>query len=181
MVFNGAYVTNSICGPSRATILTGKYSHKNGFKDNETSRFDHSQDLFVKQLRKVGYKTAWIGKQHLGNEPQGFDFYSILPGQGHYFNPDFITLGKGRENIKGYVSDVVTDKSLDWLSSLDSEEPFCLVIGHKATHRTWMPDPEDFGLYDTVEFPIPETFFDDYNTREAASKQEMSIDKDMIL
>src|SRR5699024_12144229 len=113
MVFNGAYVTNSICGPSRATILTGKYSHKNGFKDNETSRFDHSQDLFVKQLRKVGYKTAWIGKQHLGNEPQGFDFYSILPGQGHYFNPDFITLGKGRENIKGYVSDVVTDKSLD--------------------------------------------------------------------
>lgn len=181
MVFNSAYVTNSICGPSRATILTGKYSHKNGFKDNETSRFDHSQDLFVKQLREVGYKTAWIGKQHLGNEPQGFDFYSILPGQGHYFNPDFITLGKGRENIKGYVSDVVTDKSLDWLSSIDSQEPFCLVIGHKATHRTWMPAPEDFGLYDTVEFPIPETFFDDYNTREAASKQEMSIDKDMIL
>ena len=89
-VFNKAFVTNSICGPSRATLLTGKYSHKNGFKDNETSNFDHGQDLFVKRLQTSGYKTAWIGKQHLGNKPQGFDYYDILPGQGQYYNPDFI-------------------------------------------------------------------------------------------
>lgn len=178
-VFTKAYVTNSICGPSRATILTGKYSHKNGFKDNETSNFDHGQDLFVKRLQQAGYKTAWIGKQHLGNEPQGFDYSSILVGQGHYFNPDFINMDGSRERIEGYVSDIVTNKATGWLDTLDKTAPFCLIIGHKATHRTWMPDPRDFGKYDDVEIALPETFYDTYGGREAAKVQEMSIAKDM--
>ncbi|UIR55542.1 sulfatase [Sphingobacterium sp. SRCM116780] len=174
-----AYVTNSICSPSRATLLTGKYSHKNGFKDNETSNFDHSQDLFVKDLQKVGYKTAWIGKQHLGNEPQGFDYFSVLVGQGTYFNPTFINKGNQREAVEGYVSDIVTDKATRWLDSLDKNNPFCLIIGHKATHRTWMPDPQDFGKNDHKKFQLPANFYDHYEDRLSAAGQEMSIDKDM--
>ncbi|WP_132777781.1 sulfatase family protein [Sphingobacterium alimentarium] len=177
-VFHNAYVNNSICGPSRATLLSGKYSHKNGFKDNETSSFDFSQNLFVKDLQNVGYKTAWIGKIHLGHELQGFNYYDILPGQGHYFNPDFISK-EGRKRVEGYVSDIVTDKALSWLDSIDTNNPFCLVVGHKATHRTWMPDPKDFGAYDREHFPLPETFYDDYTSRKAAAAQQMSIDKDM--
>ena len=177
-VFHNAYVNNSICGPSRATLLTGKYSHKNGFKDNETSSFDFSQNLFVKDLQKVGYNTAWIGKIHLGHELQGFNYYDILPGQGHYFNPDFISK-EGRKRVEGYVSDIVTDKALRWLDSIDTNNPFCLIVGHKATHRTWMPDPKDFGQYDRDTISLPATFYDDYATRKAAAGQEMSIDKDM--
>lgn len=180
-IFNNAFVTNSICGPSRATILTGKYSHKNGFKDNATSTFDHGQDLFVKRLQDSGYKTAWIGKQHLGNKPQGFDYYDILPGQGHYYNPDFIKMDGTRENIEGYVTNIVTDKAEAWLDTQSSDDPFCLIIGHKATHRTWLPDTSDFGIYDDITFPLPENFFDDYEGREAAKVQEMSIYEDMIM
>lgn len=176
--FHRAFVNNSICGPSRATLLTGKYSHKNGFKDNETSHFDFSQNLFVKDLQKAGYQTAWIGKIHLGHELQGFDYYDVLQGQGHYFNSDFISRD-GKVRVDGYVSDVVTDKALTWLDTLGTEEPFCLIIGHKATHRTWMPDPRDFGSYDRDVLPLPETFYDGYEGREAAAAQEMSIDKDM--
>ncbi|MNG61590.1 Arylsulfatase [compost metagenome] len=177
-IFNHAYVNNSICGPARATLLTGKYSHKNGFKDNETSEFDFNQDLFVKQLQQVGYQTAWVGKIHLGEKLQGFNYYDILVGQGTYFNPDFISK-QGRKRAEGYVSDIVTEKSINWLDTLDSNKPFCLVIGHKATHRTWMPDPKDFGTYDTVNFTLPATFYDNYQSRQAAALQEMSIDKDM--
>lgn len=178
-VFNRAYVTNSICGPSRAVLLTGKYSHKNGFKDNETSNFDHGQESFIKQLGQHGYKTAWMGKIHLGHDLQGFTDYDILVEQGHYFNPDFIN-PEGRTRSEGYVSDVVTDKALAWMEK-HREEPFCVVIGHKATHRTWMPDPSDFGKNDKKEFPLPATFYDDYEGRVAAAQQEMSIDKDMIM
>src|SRR5690606_6695267 len=138
--FHRAFVNNSICGPSRATLLTGKYSHKNGFKDNETSNFDFSQNLFVKGLQQVGYKTAWIGKIHLGHQLQGFNYYDVLIGQGHYFNTDFIS-NTGITRVEGYVSDIITDKALGWLDSIGTEDPFCLIIGHKATHRTWMPDP----------------------------------------
>lgn len=178
-LFTGAYVTNSICGPSRATLLTGKYSHKNGFKDNETSTFNHEQDLFVKRLQDVGYQTAWIGKQHLGDNPQGFDHYSILPGQGSYYNPDFINTGGEREHIEGYVTDIITDKAETWLDKRDRERPFCLIIGHKATHRTWLPDTSDFGRYDHRDFPLPMTFYDDYTGRLAAAAQEMTVAKDM--
>jgi arylsulfatase A-like enzyme len=176
-IFNRAYVVNSICGPSRAALLTGKYSHKNGFRDNETSNFDHGQDSFIKQLTKNGYKTAWIGKIHLGHKLEGFTDFDILVDQGHYFNPDFIN-PKGTARTHGYVSDIVTDKALTWLDT-HQDEPFCIVIGHKATHRTWMPDPRDFGKNDDKEFVLPPTFYDDYEGRPAAAQQEMSIDKDM--
>ncbi|MFD1770333.1 sulfatase family protein [Sphingobacterium suaedae] len=178
IVFNRAYVNNSICGPARATLLTGKYSHKNGFKDNETSNFDFSQNSFVKELQRVGYRTAWIGKIHLGHALQGFDYYDILPGQGHYFNPDFIS-SSGRSRAEGYVSDIVTDKAISWLDSAAGERPFCLVIGHKATHRTWMPDLQDLGKHDQDQLERPATFADEYAGREAARVQEMSIEKDL--
>lgn len=181
ILFNKAFVTNSICGPSRATLLTGKYSHKHGYKDNGTSDFDHGQDLFVKRLQASGYRTAWIGKLHLGNKPEGFDYFDILPGQGHYYNPDFIKSDGSRENIEGYVTDIITDKAEAWLDKLDGGQPFCLILGHKATHRTWLPDTTDLGKFDDREFALPPTFYDEYVGREAAQEQKMSIDKDMLM
>ena len=180
-VFDKAYVTNSICGPSRAVILTGKYSHKNGFKDNETSDFDTSQDLFVKQLQSDGYETAWIGKYHLGYNPEGFDFWQILPGQGSYFNPDFVMMDGSTQRYDGYVSDVVEDVAEEWLDQRNDKRPFCLIIGHKATHRTWMPDTVDLGMFDDVEFPLPNNFYDRYENREAAKVQDMSIAETMLM
>ncbi|HLT07658.1 MAG TPA: sulfatase [Cyclobacteriaceae bacterium] len=181
VLFNQAYVTNSICGPSRAVILTGKHSHKNGFKDNETSDFDASQDLFVKRLQQDGYQTAWIGKYHLGDKPEGFDYWEILPGQGSYFNPDFITMDGSTKRYEGYVSDIVEDVAERWLDQRDRNKPFCLIIGHKAIHRTWMPDLNDLGMFDDVVFPIPSTFYDDYKSRKAAAIQDMSIAETMQL
>ena len=180
-VFDKAYVTNSICGPSRAVILTGKYSHKNGFKDNETSDFDTSQDLFVKQLQSDGYETAWIGKYHLGYNPEGFDFWQILPGQGSYFNPDFVMMDGSTQRYDGYVSDVVEDVAEEWLDQRNDKRPFCLIIGHKATHRTWMPDAVDLGMFDDMEFPLPNNFYDRYENREAAKVQDMSIAETMLM
>src|SRR5690606_4854479 len=181
VTFNRAFVTNSICGPSRATLLTGKYSNKNGYMGNDSKNFDHGQDLFVKRLQSVGYKTAWIGKQHLGNKPQGFDYFDILPGQGHYYNPDFIRDDGSIENIEGYVTNIITDKAEAWLDKQDANQPFCLIVGHKATHRTWLPDTTDFGIFDDIDFPIPANFYDNYIGREAAQQQKMSIAKDMLM
>lgn len=131
MRFDRCMVTNSICGPSRATILTGKYSHKNGFYTNENTVFDGSQQTFPKLLKKAGYQTAIIGKWHLGGTPTGFDHWEILPGQGSYYNPDFITKeGKHRET--GYVTDIVTDKAKAWLEQRDKDKPFILMVQHKA-------------------------------------------------
>ncbi|MCK0203619.1 sulfatase-like hydrolase/transferase, partial [Ornithobacterium rhinotracheale] len=135
MLFKRAYVNNSICGPSRACLLTGKTSTKNGYKDNETSSYDSSQQQFVNILQDEGYQTAWIGKYHLGHDPKGFDFYKVLVGQGHYFNPDFIT-AQGRVREQGYVANVVEDEAEKWLDNRDKDKPFCLIIGHKNTHRT---------------------------------------------
>jgi len=180
-VFQNAYVTNSICGPSRAVILTGKYSHKNGFTDNEHSRFDGSQNTFIKELSRHGYQTAWIGKWHLGTNPQGFTHWQILPGQGQYYNPDFIRMDGNRVTREGYVTNIIEDLAENWLDSRDTSKPFCLVIGHKATHRTWIPDTCDMGLYDNVNFPLPETFHDNYSTRQAAALQDMSISKTLIM
>jgi len=178
-IFNKGYVTNSICGPSRAVILTGKYSHKNGFKDNETSNFDHSQDNFAKHLQVGGYQTAWIGKLHLGSNLQGFNFFSLLPGQGSYYNPDFIGMDGKTTRKTGYVTNLITDEAENWLDHRDTSKPFCLVIGHKATHRTWMPDTADLGKYDNINFPLPANFYDNYATRKAAAGQDMSISKTM--
>ena len=181
VVFKKAYVTNSICGPSRAVLLTGKYSHKNGFKDNESSRFNGAQNTFIKELGKGGYQTAWIGKWHLETEPQGFTYWQILPGQGHYYNPDFLMMDGSRKRVEGYVSNVVEDVTENWLDKRDTSKPFCIVIGHKATHRTWIPNTADMGLYDSVTFPIPPNFYDDYTNREAARVQDMSIEKTMLM
>ncbi|MDF2193179.1 sulfatase [Paraflavitalea sp. CAU 1676] len=181
-LFNKAYVTNSICGPSRATILSGRYSHKNGFKDNVQSDFNFNQHIFVKDLQQAGYQTAWIGKMHLGDStPQGFDYYNLLPGQGHYYNPDFIGVGKVRKQYHGYVTNIITDLSEQWLNGRDKDKPFCLVIGHKATHRVWMPDLPDLGLFENKTFPLPANFYDNYATRKAAMVQDMSIDKTMLM
>ena len=180
VLFKKAYVTNSICGPSRAVILTGKYSHKNGFKDNEHSSFDGSQNTFIKELTKAGYQTAWIGKWHLETEPQGFSFWQILPGQGSYYNPDFMMMDGSREPYEGYVANVVEDAAENWLDKRDATKPFCLVIGHKNTHRTWIPDTTDLGMFDNVNFPLPENFYDTYANREAARVQDMTIAKTML-
>lgn len=179
-LFKKAYVTNSICGPSRAVILTGKYSHKNGFKDNEHSRFDGSQATFIKELTKSGYQTAWIGKWHLETAPQGFTYWQILPGQGSYYNPDFILMDSSKKRIEGYATNVIEDAAEEWLNGRDSTKPFCLVIGHKATHRTWMPDTTDMGRFDSVSFPLPHNFYDDYAGRQAAAVQDMTIGKTML-
>ena len=181
VIFKKAYVTNSICGPSRATILTGKYSHKNGFKDNENSRFDSSQNTFIKELTKSGYQTAWIGKWHLESTPQGFTYWQILPGQGEYYNPDFLTMDGGKKRVEGYVSNLIEDVAEDWLNHRDTTQPFCLVIGHKATHRTWLPDTSDMGRFDNVTFPLPHNFYDNYAGREAAKVQDMTIAHTMLM
>lgn len=179
-LFTNAHVTNSICGPSRASILTGVYSHLNGFRDNVNYNFNFNQNSFAKVLQGAGYQTAWIGKMHLGdNIPQGLDYYSILPGQGQYYNPDFIQTGNIKKKYTGYVTDIITDVAEDWLDHRDASKPFCLVIGHKATHRTWMPALEDLGKYDELNFDLPADFYDDYKTRKAAAVQDMTISKTM--
>lgn len=181
VLFNKGYVTNSICGPSRAVILTGKYSHKNGFKDNENSRFNGDQDSFIKRLTAGGYQTAWIGKWHLESDPQGFSYWQVLPAQGQYYNPDFDMMDGTKKNVTGYVTNIIEDEAEKWLDTRDATKPFCLVIGHKATHRTWIPDTADFGKYDGVKFPLPKNFYDTYEGREAARIQDMSISKTMLM
>lgn len=174
-------VTNSICGPSRATLLTGKYSHKNGYTVNER-KFNINQPVFPESLQKNGYQTAWIGKMHLGSLPNGFDYMDVLPGQGHYYSPDFINGKRDTVRHEGkYVSNVITELSLKWLEKRDNSKPFFLVVGHKATHREWLPDIQDLGAYDGVTFPLPTNFYDTYEHREAAEKQDMTIEKTMRL
>ena len=174
-------VTNSICGPSRATLLTGKYSHKNGYKRNDNTRFNTNQTLFPELLQQNGYQTAWIGKMHLNSLPKGFDYWNILPGQGNYYNPDFISQPNDTTRYNGYVSDVITKFSTDWLENRDNAKPFFLIVGHKATHREWLPDLQDLGAYDDVDFPLPANFYDDYQGRTAAKEQDMTIEKTMRL
>ena len=143
--FTNSFVANSISGPSRACMLTGKHSHKNGFIDNAHT-FDGSQQTFPKLLRKAGYQTAMIGKWHLTSDPTGFDYWNILVGQGDYYNPIFIDNGEKRQ-IEGYATNITTDLALDWLDNKrDKSKPFCLLLHHKAPHRTWMPDTCDLRL-----------------------------------
>ncbi|CAL1517672.1 sulfatase [Chitinophaga sp. MM2321] len=177
--FRNALVTNSICGPSRATLLTGKYSHINGYTLNE-KKFNVGQQLFPRMLQQHGYQTAWIGKWHLGNLPDGFDYWRILKGQGQYYNPDIIG-PKDTTQVEGYVTNIITQFSVDWLNNRDKSKPFFLVVGEKATHREWLPDLQDLGAYDDKDFPLPPTFHDDYKNRVAAQNQDMTIDKTMRL
>ena len=178
--FANSFVANSISGPSRACMLTGKHSHENGFTDNSSS-FDGSQQTFPKLLQKQGYETAVIGKWHLTSEPTGFDHWDILIGQGDYYNPTFIRNGE-KVQREGYATNVTTDLALDWLETgRNAEKPFCLLLHHKAPHRTWMPDTCDLELFADSDFPLPETFYDNYDGRLAAKGQRMSISKDMDL
>jgi arylsulfatase A-like enzyme len=177
MRFDRALVPNSICGPSRAVVLTGKYNHLNGFVNNSNSRFDGSQVTFPKILRQAGYQTAVIGKWHLVSDPTGFDFWHILPGQGLYYNPPMIRMGE-QVKMEGYTTDIITDLSLDWLRQRDKSRPFLLMSQHKAPHREWAPALRHLGADGDRVYPEPDTLFDDYANRGIAVRdQDMSLEK----
>lgn len=165
--FDRHYTANPICAPSRATLLTGKYSHGNGIRDN-ASVFDGTQDTFPKMLREAGYRTAVIGKWHLASEPTGFDHWDILPGQGAYYNPDFLT-PRGKTTERGYATEIVTRKALDWLRTND-KGPFFLLVGHKTPHRTWIPGPKQMSLFSDRTYPEPPTLRTDYATLTSAAR-----------
>lgn len=163
MLFSNACVTNSICAPSRATILTGKHSHLNGKTDNHFP-FDTTMVTFPQLLKANGYQTAMFGKLHFGNNPKGFDQFKILPGQGVYYNPTFITKNEGTIEVEGYVTDLITDFTLDWLENeRKEEEPFFLMYLHKAPHREWLPAERHLEEFSKKTFPEPATLFDDYS------------------
>ncbi|MCE9612282.1 MAG: sulfatase [Chthoniobacter sp.] len=177
MRFTNAFVTNSICTPSRATLMTGKYSHINGVPVFNT--FDGAQPTVAKYLQAAGYHTGMIGKWHLGSDPTGFDYWSILPGQGRYHDPEFIEMGV-KKVVKGYVSDIIADQSLAFLETRPKDKPFLLFSNPKAPHRPWEPDARHAHMYDDIDIPEPATFGDDYASRSsAASEATMRIDRDL--
>jgi arylsulfatase A-like enzyme len=173
IIFNNSFVANSICAPSRAVMLTGKHSHKNGLRDNQDV-FDGSQVTFPKLLQDAGYYTAMVGKWHLKSEPTGFDYWNILNNQGDYYNPDLIEMGDTTRHT-GYVTDIITNAAIQSLENRDKSKPFCLIYNHKAPHRTWMPDTTDLYLFEDRKFPVPDNFFDDYEGRKAAKEADMRI------
>ncbi|MCH7752804.1 MAG: sulfatase [Planctomycetes bacterium] len=179
MRFDNCYVTNSICGPCRATILTGKYSHLNGFRRNG-DRFDGSQQTFPKLFQQAGYQTAMIGKWHLGSDPTGFDHWEILKGQGRYYNSPMIRNGQPTTHT-GYTTEVITDLALDWLANeRDPDKPFLLMYQHKAPHRPWDPGPNYLDLFEHDTIPEPPTLFEDYSQRgPAVRQQDMTIAETM--
>lgn len=179
MRFDRCLVPNSICGPSRATVLTGKHSHANGFYNNTNSRFDGSQITLPKLLRAAGYQTAIVGKWHLVTDPTGFDYWEILPGQGVYYNPPMIRNGQPVKH-SGYVTDIITELSLAWLRQRDPNKPFFLMCHHKAPHRSWEPALRHLGHDGDRQYPPPETLFDDYSGRgKAEHQQDMTIARTM--
>ena len=179
MRFDSCFCTNAICGPSRAVILTGKHSHRNGVPTNR-ERFDGAQQTFPKLLRATGYETALIGKWHLKSDPTGFDHWEILLGQGVYYNSPLKT-AEGTVAHEGYVTDVLTDRALAWLKEgREPEKPFMLMYQHKAPHRNWMPDPPHFQLFDGDDLPEPVTLFDDWKGRTSGARgQKLSLARHM--
>lgn len=176
MRFANAFCTNAICGPARSVTLTGKYSHVNGFIANEVTSFDGAQQTFPKLLQKAGYETALIGKWHLGSDPTGFDYWKILVGQGAYYDAPFQT-AEGQVRSKGYVTDVITDMTVEWLGAREDDRPFMLMYQHKAPHSNFMPGPQYRDWREDETIPEPATLFDDYATRSpAAWDNEMRID-----
>ncbi|WP_114778559.1 sulfatase family protein [Botryobacter ruber] len=171
-LLRNAFVTNSICGPSRAVILTGKYSHINGFTDNQ-DRFNSKQQTFPHLLKANGYSTAIVGKWHLNSTPDGFDYWNILPGQGDYYNPRFINMGQDTV-YNGYVTDVTTDLALSWIDA-HKQKPFMLMLHQKAPHRNQMPPLENLELFNDRKFPMPASFYDDYKDRPALQRQQISM------
>jgi arylsulfatase A-like enzyme len=179
--FDHCLVGNALCGPSRASIITGTYSHINGFYNNYNCRFDGSQTTFPKLLQAAGYQTAMIGKWHLETDPTGFDHWEILPGQGIYYNPAMIRQGQ-RVTHAGYVTEVITDLSLDWLKHRDPNRPFMLFCWHKAPHREWEPALRDLNFDHDRKYALPDSLFDDYSGRgRAEHDQNMTIAQTMRL
>jgi len=181
MLFRNSFCTNSICGPSRAVIQTGKHSHKNGFMNNGNT-FNWKQQTFPKLLQQAGYRTAIFGKSHLKGKPLGYDEWAVLPGQGLYYNPDLIT-PKGKVMVEGHSTEVVTDMAVDFLKrGAEDDKPFMLMVQYKAPHRNWMPSPKHLTLYDDIKIPEPATLFDKYeDNAPPARHQELEIDRHMHL
>ena len=183
MRFDRSFVENSLSSPSRACLITGLYSHQNG-QQQLLEGIDSTRTFFSELLQRVGYQTAMMGKWHLLCRPKGFDRYHVLNDQGTYFNPVFMSETSGGKYIReeGYATDLITDHAIDFLEHRDTSRPFCLMVHHKAPHRSWFPDVKHLGMYDNVGFPLPETLWDDYSTRgSAAHTQKMQIDRDMEL
>ena len=181
MLFNHCYVTNSICTPSRAAILTGTYNHVNAVY-TLNSKINKRIPNVAKHLKQAGYQTAMVGKWHLGegieHEPSGFDYWSVVPGQGEYFDPEFIEKD-GKKEERGYATDIITDKCLNWLEKRDKTKPFFLMCHHKAPHRSWECHPKHKDLYE-ADVKIPETYDDDYKNRaKAATEAKMRVDSDL--
>ena len=175
MRFDQCLVTNSICAPSRAVILTGKHSHINGQLTNG-QLFDGAQQTFPKLLQEAGYQTGIVGKWHLRSQPTGFDYWQVLIGQGPYYNPRFL-VPNDTVQIEGYTTNIITDLALDWLESgRNPDQPFMLMYQHKAPHRGWHPGPDHYEMYADEEIPEPPTLFDDYSGRASpAAEQGMTI------
>lgn len=174
--FTNCFVTNSLCAPGRATVLTGCYSHIHGVRGNsemanQIERMDPKLPTFPQVLQKAGYRTGIVGKWHLSHDPVGFDYWCVLPGQGLYFDPDFIENG-ARKKFRGYSTDITTDLALDFLRKTRADQPFCLLYQHKAPHRPFQPAPRHARMLDGLELPYPETFHDDYATRRMAKEAE---------
>lgn len=183
MIFQKAFVENSLSTPSRACLMTGLYSHQNGQR-NLDKGIDTTKVFFSEILKENGYQTAVVGKWHMQCEPKGFDYYSVLWDQGDYHQPAFKTKETNGKYVKekGYATDLITDHAIEFLENRNEEKPFCLLVHHKAPHRNWMPDLKYLNLYEDIEFPLPETFYDDYSTRtDPAHVQRMRIEQNMTL
>ena len=178
MLFENSFCGNSICTPSRGSVMTGLHSHKNGIV-HLGGALDPDMGSWPKALRNNGYTTAVFGKWHMKTKPNGFDAWEVFSGQGSYYNPDLFGPKGGSRRIYGHSTDVVTDLALDWLESRDTSKPFALLVQHKAPHRNWKPSIHDLQLYRDITLPEPPSLFDDYDTRVSAANHKMGIDQHM--
>jgi len=168
MRFDNSFVITSLCAPSRATVLTGKYPHLHGQTANGDT-FNSNQNTYPQLLRAAGYQTGYVGKWHLGSDPVGFDYWEVLPGQGAYFNPRFYKMGETVQ-YNGYCTDIITERAFHYLDNVSQDQPFFLNIGHKAPHRSWLPPSRYRDLFEDMNIPEPETLYDDHSTRSTALK-----------